>query len=154
MLTLVKHRLPPLWDGVKVTWRPFKTADNYHVCPPPKKAERCPCGSTTPPLIASGLRERDGVELVTRPRKLKKSGRVIDVREEVPAWPVYDLTAFRCPECGQDEVWDQRTDEWWTLDENDYGPTGSDRPYEREWTGGLFDLLPDPTWPDSEKSNT
>lgn len=34
-----------------------------------------------------------------------------------------------------------RTDVWWTLDEDDYGAAGST--YEwREWTGGLFDLLP------------
>lgn len=144
MLTLVKHRLPPSWDGVPVTWRPFEPSDAFFICPPPKKAERCPCGSARPPLIAAGLRNRDGqTELVTRQRKLKKSGRIIDIREEAPAWPVYDLTAFRCPDCHEDVVWDQRTDEWWTLDETDYGTTGSDRPEWWENAGGLFDLLPD-----------
>jgi hypothetical protein len=33
------------------------------------------------------------------------------------------------------------SDEWWTLDESDYGPEGSIPP--PEWAGGLFDLLGD-----------
>lgn len=137
MLELVKHRLPPLWDGVPVTWRPFEPTDATFICPAPKKAERCPCGSSAHPLIAAGLRPRDGVEVVRSTRRLKKSGRVVEWQEEVPAWPVYDLTAFRCPDCGEDVVWDQRTNEWWTLDESDYGPTGSDRPEWWTGSGGL-----------------
>lgn len=31
------------------------------------------------------------------------------------------------------------SDEWWTLDDDDYGPEGSKPP--SEWQGGLFDLL-------------
>lgn len=54
-------------------------------------------------------------------------------------WPVYDIHAFRCPGCGEVTVWDVASDEWWTLDESDYGPGGSTAP--PEWTGGLFDLL-------------
>ncbi len=51
-----------------------------------------------------------------------------------------DIHAFRCPDCGEVVVWDVDSDEWWTLDESDYGPDGSWPP--GEWHVGLFDLLP------------
>jgi len=89
------------------------------------------------------------MESVTE-RTLRRSGRVILQSVTVPAWPVIDLYAFRCPSCGVDEVWDIRTDEWWTLDETDYGPGGSSRPLERQWSGGLFDLLPAEDTPDPD----
>ena len=38
-------------------------------------------------------------------------------------------------------MWDVESDEWWVLDESDYGPAGSMPP--PEWTGGLFDLMND-----------
>lgn len=35
------------------------------------------------------------------------------------------LLAIRCLDCRTDTVRDYRNDEWWTLDDSDYGPEGS-----------------------------
>ena len=94
-------------------------------------------------MTARGWRQPKAGETVqTVEQRRGRHGRAIDLVVTKPAWPVVDLYAFRCPECHEDQVWDMRTDEWWTLDDSDYGPTGSVRPAPREWSGGLFDLLP------------
>lgn len=141
-LTLVKSALPVTWDGWRVKWDPFEVLE-IRICPPPKK-ERCDCGSTRTPLTARGWREPKAGETVesTR-RKMGRFGRWVYLPTVVPAWPVVDLFLTRCRDCGVDSVWDMRTDEWWTLGPEDYGPSGSVRPVEREWSGGLFDLLED-----------
>lgn len=141
-LQLVKHRLPPLWDGQRVEWGPYEIAPAVQVCPPPK-AERCACGSDASPSHARGLRQPLPGEMVDSTKaKLGRFGRWVHVPARVPAWPLADLTAIRCAGCGEVTVWDMRTDEWWTLGPEDFGPGGSTRPAEREWSGGLFDLLP------------
>lgn len=144
-LTMVKHRLPPLWDGQRVKWGKFEPSAGIQICPPPNR-ERCECGSTTPPLIASGRRQPEaGALMQSHKRKMGRFGRWVYVPVDVPAWPVVDLCAFRCPGCGADDVWDMRTDEWWALGPEDYGADGSVRPVRREWSGGLFDLMEEET---------
>lgn len=120
MLRLVSHPLPAAWDGAPVKWGRWETSERIHVCPPPKN--RCECGSTRPPFFAVGLRA-----------PASESGR-FERRHALR-----DLHAFRCPDCGEVTVWDMTSDEWWTLDESDYGPQGSTPP--PEWSGGLFDHL-------------
>lgn len=41
------------------------------------------------------------------------------------AHPVVRLTAFRCPTCLLDNVWDQFENQWWELDSSDYQDDGS-----------------------------
>jgi len=150
MLTLVKHRLPPVWDGSKVKWEKFESFGNIQICPPPK-VEPCECGSVAAKSGAAGARQPEpGAMVKSTKRKMGRWGRWVHVPAMVPAWPVNDLYAFHCPDCRSDDVWDMRTDEWWTLGPEDYGPDGSARPVKREWSGGLFDLLPDET--ESEKN--
>jgi hypothetical protein len=144
-LGLVKHRLPPIWDGWRVKWDAFEDVTDIHICPPPRSRERCECGSVTPRRIARGWRQpKPGEMFESTRRKMGRRGKWVHIPAMVPAWPVVDLHAFRCGDCGDTEVWDTRTDEWWTLGPEDYGPDGSVRPVEREWTGGLFDLIPEP----------
>ena len=122
MLRLVSHPLPVAWDGREVKWSRWDTALDVHICGPAGYEPRCDCGSKRQPFVASGLRAADeGPGRFARRHAAK------------------DLRAFRCPDCGQVDVWDMDSDEWWTLDESDYGPNGSTPP--PEWVGGLFDLL-------------
>ncbi|MGZ0070008.1 hypothetical protein [Microbacterium arborescens] len=123
-LRLVSHPLPVAWDGREVRWGRWGATDHIRICPP--RASRCDsCGSARSPFLAVGLRAADaGPGRFTRRHALR------------------DLHAFRCPDCGEVVVWDMDSDEWWTLDESDYGPEGSRPP--AEWTGGLFDLLDTP----------
>lgn len=144
-LTLVKHRLPPAWDGTPVKWDPFEE-DRIVLCGRGKWLEemRCECGSTRASLIAMGRRQPlPGETMETTRPTTGRFGRTVYVPTTVPAVPVRDLTAYRCQDCGLDTVWDMRTDEWWTLGPEDYGPEGSIPPVEREWSGGLFDLIPE-----------
>ena len=145
MLTLVKHRLPPVWDGASVKWEKFVTFAGMTICPPPK-VKPCDCGSVAAKSGAAGAREPEaGLMFQSTKPVWGRGGRKLHVPTMVPAWPVKDLYAFHCPDCGVDDVWDMRTDEWWTLGPEDYGPDGSARPVKREWSGGLFDLLPETT---------
>lgn len=136
MLHLVSHPLPVAWDGRRVDWDRWEAARSIHICPPPK-ASRCGCGSASQPFTARGLRNPSADD-VERAALIPRIGR--RPPSEGPH-PVYDLAAFRCPECGEVQVWDRASDEWWTLGPEDYGPEGSRPP--GEWTGGLFDLLPE-----------
>lgn len=124
-LALVSHPLPVAWDGREVKWTRWGSTERIHICGS-LKASRCDCGSERRPFTSVGLRASDpGPGRFARRHALR------------------DTYAFRCPECGQVDVWDMNSDEWWTLDESDYGPTGSVAP--PEWTGGLFDLLHQPS---------
>lgn len=144
-LSLVRQGLPSSWDGWAVKWERFEESIPVQICPPPKEHWRCECGSVKEPLTAHGWRQPKPGELTeSTKRKMGRFGRWVYVPVKVAArWPVVDLFAFRCRDCGTDEVWDMRTNEWWTLGPEDYGPDGSTRPVGREWTGGLFDMLPD-----------
>lgn len=129
--------LPVAWDGRAVKWdaweKPVFSTVRFH-----PKPERCTCGSVNAPFTSRGLRDTDP----DRVRALERLPRI--GRRTKLAWPVYDLHAFRCPDCGEVTVWDMATDEVWTLDESDLGPTGS-----WAWSGGLLDALLIPASADS-----
>lgn len=137
-VAVVEHTaLPPMWDGARVEWTQmdrFAAAFEMFVCPPPKKPERCSnCKSTRGPVTWKGLRHPiDGELFETTVTKMGRWGRPVEVPRQVPAWPVYDLCAFRCVDCLHDEVWDMRTGEWWDLGPEDYGPEGSISPVDAE----------------------
>lgn len=126
---LASHPLPRAWDGRAVAWDRWEREIPSFICPPPKP-ERCTCGSLASPYTARGLRDPDPEHV----RRLKRLPR-IGIRRPL-VWPVYDLFATRCPDCGEVSVWDAEADQHWTLDESDYGPTGS-----WGWAGGLLDAL-------------
>lgn len=128
-LQLVSHPLPVAWDGRPVTWDRWQAAPVVMICGP-AASSRCACGSSSQPWQARGLREPDPAD-VARAAALPRIGRPIPL-----VYPVYDLHAFRCQGCGEVQVWDMDADAWWTLDDADYGPTGS-----WSWSGGLLDAL-------------
>jgi hypothetical protein len=104
-------QLPPRWDGRDVEWRAWTRTDSttavYH-----GRREPCErCGSLAWPLMNHGVVHPPATPgtVNLRPRLLL-------------------LSVFRCPDCHLDTVWDRDTDEWWTLDESDYGPEGSTDP--------------------------
>ncbi|QGJ92721.1 hypothetical protein QDA04_gp51 [Microbacterium phage Megan] len=102
--------LPALWDGLPVTWSPWEPHVHVFICdrsrrtvPPP---ERCPgCDRLWLPASCHGR-----------------------MRMPLDRWDIAYLVAWRCPECGHDEVFDWRTKESWSLGPEDYGPEGSVAP--------------------------
>jgi hypothetical protein len=140
-LRLASHPLPTAWEGRRVEWGRWAAPVSAFICPPPRKPGRCGCGSSSSPYTARGLRHPDE-DNRRRAESLPRIG-----RRRPLVWPLYDIHAFRCPDCGEVTVWDTATDEWWTLDESDYGPTGS-----WSWSGGLLDalLVPEPSGSGSE----
>lgn len=131
LLRVVKHRLPSLWDGYRVTWDELTHTGAVQICPPPELDACEACGSIADRLHASGLRHPKPGETVESTRtKVGRFGRPVHLPTTVPAWPLRDLYAFRCPDCLRTDVWDQRTDEWWELGPEDYTDAGSVRPDE------------------------
>lgn len=131
VLRVVKHRLPPLWDGYRVTWDPWSSALVVQICPPPDIDACEGCGSIADRLIATGLRHPLPGETVESTRtKTGRFGRAVVLPTTIPAYPLRDLHAFRCSDCLRTDVWDQRTDEWWELGPEDYTSEGSVRPDE------------------------
>lgn len=103
-------QLPASWDGRDVEWRAWTstwTTAELHVRRDP--CERC--GSLAVPLMNQG---------VVHPPATPGA---VNLRRSL-----LQLTAFRCPDCHLDTVWDRDTDDWWVLDESDYGPQGSHDP--------------------------
>lgn len=100
------HDLPPSWDGVRIEWGEWSTAQTsmrFHT--PPRDLACKQCGQVDQePHIARGRRVDDTVV------RLPGTGL---------------LFAFRCPGCGHDEVHDQADDTCWDLDPSDYTETGS-----------------------------
>jgi len=124
-----RNDLPLLWDGRVVEWRGWSDGTTTMALHNPK--ERCTgCGSSAEPAINAGIMDAKQGEMVEHePLKKTKSGRTYRGRTIlVPANRWARLFAFRCPDCQQDEVWDKDADEWWTLDESDYGSDGSTDP--------------------------
>lgn len=121
--------LPPMWDGRVVVWdewRPLTTPEErVFICPPPIARGCHACGSLAVPMISRG---RVAVSaFVTR--------QMLDADDDNRArlgWAagkrkpraLYELTAFRCPDCLIDQVSDA---DWvmWDLDESDYSAEGS-----------------------------
>lgn len=133
------HQLPPKWDGRDVDWRGWeviRTSAEYggrrH-----GQQEACEgCGSlgkhasnigVLHPL--TGETQLQPVFKRTKPKGNGRPGTLYQAGEqEVPVKATVQLFAFRCPDCGLDTVWDMRTDEWWLLEESDYGADGSTDP--------------------------
>lgn len=104
-----RHDMPPKWDGVDVSWSPWRqmplTTARFHT-----PAEPCQgCGNTDDTRYVScdgrvpRLDDRPGH---VRPRAIR-------------------FLAIRCIDCHTDAVWDETTGEAWTLDATDYSDTGS-----------------------------
>lgn len=130
-LELVKHRLPPFWDGYRVQWDAFTPFDVVRICPPPEIDACEGCGSIADRLHATGLRHPlPGDTFESTRTKTGRFGRPVTLPTTIPAFPLRDLHAFRCPDCLRTDVWDQRTDEWWELGPEDYTSAGSVRPDE------------------------
>lgn len=94
--------LPPLWDGVPVSWGGWSLAWsslNYHL--PLHELVCDKCGGLGDMGINWGMRPaEDGTQC-------------------------RDIVAARCQDCGHDTVTDHRTKETWELDPDDYGDEGS-----------------------------
>lgn len=130
-LKLIGHDLPPFWDGEKVRWEPWSDGGRIIICPPPRIEEtacdQCGVIDQSKKLICSGMRLDQGVKNYREKRRLPAGKTYWHTTMLPPAW-IRDLVAFRCHHCGHDRVWDQRTDEWWDLDESDYSDDGSHNP--------------------------
>jgi len=135
LLTMLReHDLPPFWDGHAVVWLPWEYAPSgVFICPPPK-AETCEsCGKPTTERgfpcwsVAKGLRA-DSPILTHADWVAEDAARArlpYLAKGKLPRHWWFTLHAFHCHHCQLDTVWDQTTDEWWTLDHTDYGPEGS-----------------------------
>lgn len=125
------HDLPPRWDGRVVVWDDWDRFEEkvvVFICPPPKASSRVcqACGSFAPRLMARGrvaVSARATLdELLDEDRK--RSRLPVALRHKIPAVALYELTAFRCPDCLFDQVVDG-TRTVWDLDETDYLDSGS-----------------------------
>lgn len=94
--------LPVAWDGVPVEWSAWENPVQAILCPPQEPTPCESCGSRERPVQARGLTQ-------------------VEVGAAL-------LIATRCTACRLDTVWDARNDQWWTLDDTDYGPEGSNPP--------------------------
>lgn len=128
-LQLVSHPLPVAWDGRAVAWDRWENPQPMFICPTPKR-KRCTCGSEDSPFTARGRRD-PSAERIANAESLPRLGKRTPL-----VWSIYDLRAYRCPACGEVSVWDMEADQFWTLDDSDYGDTGS-----WAWSGGLLDQL-------------
>lgn len=118
--------LPPRWDGRVVSWTEWRP-DRLRVCGSLQPDACLECGSTALPDYSrailypnQGDTHRALIEAATR-----RTGRRYMRERTVPTKPHPRLVAFRCPDCRIDQVLDLVTQTWWTLDEDDYGPEGS-----------------------------
>lgn len=112
-----EHDLPPKWDGHHVTWD--ETWEEYvepFICPPPKDLRTCEhCGSARKRLKKGGSYQSGTKTWRTKYNERKTS---LDIRH---------LIAYRCTDCGVDEVTsrDKSGMQVWVLDPEDYTHTGS-----------------------------
>lgn len=116
------HDLPVKWDGMRVEWSGWST--------PPKTTlelhgtrDVCPhCASSAPQAINFAVVWTKPEGLLDFPRRRAWDSRALrDGGDHAVKW----LTAYRCPDCRTDEVWDRFTDELWVLDDADYTDEGS-----------------------------
>ncbi|WP_157571812.1 hypothetical protein [Nocardioides alkalitolerans] len=102
-LTPRAHDLPPMWDGVPVTWSAWETEAPTTIRLHVDDMGACGrCGSLELTLTARGVLEGD-----LHPLRLYVS---------------------RCPDCHLDTVLDLVGDESWELDDTDYDDQGSAPP--------------------------
>lgn len=127
--------LPQRWDGDRYEWADWQdhvpsSLDIHRAID--GQAYRCAgCGTSTHPYFATGRRHPSLGEMFAVDRiKRTRSGSEYITTEYEPAHTIVNLHATRCGWCGHTEVYDETSDELWTLDDTDYGPTGSTRPTE------------------------
>lgn len=116
------HDLPALWDGHRVEWAGWRqeprTTLDFH-----GSREVCPhCASSATQSINYGVVWAKPSGLLQFPRRHAwNSSKLRDDGDHAVKW----LTAYRCPDCRTDEVWDRFSDELWVLDNTDYTDDGS-----------------------------
>lgn len=124
------HDLPPRWDGRVVAWDGWEVPNGpVFICPPLPKSCCEACGSAAQQPMNRG-------RVAISPRTTRDEVLASDAaRNRLPvAWrgklkplALYELVAWRCPDCLQDMVMELRGG-WWRLDESDYGEEGSVEP--------------------------
>lgn len=122
------HDLPRFWDGKAVVWRGWKVPLDAWICPPPKPS-CCPaCGSLARPVTNRGRVARFGgithdmIAAADAARDRLPTAHQHRLKGHPRA--LYELTAFRCPDCRHDQILD-RDGSMWNLDESDYSDEGS-----------------------------
>lgn len=126
------HDLPPRWDGRVALWRGWEYQQPAFVCPPPTPTvcERCgtphghrgfPTQSVNRARVALSV-TTTLVDIEAHDENRLRLGVLAHKRKPIALWRLH---AFRCPSCKMDTIWDIDTDEWWNLDESDYGDDGS-----------------------------
>lgn len=117
------HDMPPLWDGRGVEWASWSTdAGSWSFHAP--LDDRCchECGLVDELMWTSGaVAPEPGATFLVPGSRRAKSSREL----EVPAWPVYSLSATRCSGCGHTTVLDTSNNQLWELDDTDYTDAGS-----------------------------
>ena len=129
-LTLItRHDLPVSWDGEPVTWHGWSDARSTLILHVPAEQMACDqCGAVDESLINWGTRPPEHPAETRYVQKRLKSGRTYESLQEAPTYPVRDIWAARCRHCGHDTVHDERTNETWDLDAEDYADHGSTPP--------------------------
>ncbi|CAB0542574.1 hypothetical protein CIP107521_00691 [Corynebacterium diphtheriae] len=103
------HRVPERWDGHTIDWGEWTQAP--FICGPASLRACENCGCTNPGIMCSGWVEQSN-----------HAGNVVILRTAQKK----RLILRRCTGCAKTSVWDGQ--QFWDLDEEDYGPKGS---YER-----------------------
>ncbi len=118
------HDLPPRWDGYPVVWRGWQGVPVI-MCHRPVNDRCVVCGGDKDPSLNTGLvgestdmTQRDVRADDAAARLANRSG---VIRHHRRSW--VRLTAFRCPDCGHDQVDDG--EHMWDLDQSDYTDAGS-----------------------------
>lgn len=125
------HDLPPLWDGRRVDWSPWRESGHgslmFHA--PADEFACTGCGWIPDTrLLAIGWVHPEPGETFTVYKTVRSKhvqGASWERKTEVPAWTIARLSVLRCTGCGLDEVTDIDTGEVWDLDASDYTDEGS-----------------------------
>lgn len=122
------HDLPRFWDGKAVVWRGWEAPLDAWICPPPKPSCCEACGSLARPVTSRGRVARFGgithdmIAAADAARDRLPTAHQHRIKGHPRA--LYELTAFRCPDCRHDQILD-RDGSMWNLDESDYSDEGS-----------------------------
>ena len=122
------HDLPRFWDGKAVVWRGWEAPLVAWICPPPKPSCCEACGSLARPVTNWGRVARFGgithdmIAAADAARDRLPTAHQHRLKGHPRA--LYELTAFRCPDCRHDQILD-RDGSMWNLDESDYSDEGS-----------------------------
>ena len=122
------HDLPRFWDGKAVVWRGWEAPLVAWICPPPKPSCCEACGSLARPVTNRGRVARFGgithdmIAAADAARDRLPTAHQHRLKGHPRA--LYELTAFRCPDCRHDQILD-RDGSMWNLDESDYSDEGS-----------------------------